>query len=421
MKNKRKPDIRFPGFSGDWEQCNLGNISTKIGSGKTPKGGNQNYKSEGIPLLRSQNIFNNKVNLNDVAYITPEIDEDMANSRVQKGDVLLNITGASIGRSAVYKLNHKANVNQHVSIIRPSSEVNPYFIQLNIASEKGQKQIELNQAGGGREGLNFQQIAKMAFYFPNLVEQGKIGDFFVQLDNIISLHQQELTTLKQTKQGFLQKMFPKEGETLPEIRFPGFTGGWEQRKFENMLDENEGIRRGPFGSALKKEYFVNESDYVVYEQQNAIYNNYETRYNITKEKFDELKKFKLEEGDFIMSGAGTIGRISRVPKGIKQGVFNQALIRFKIDTNLTDSEYFLQLIRSENMQRKLTGANPGSAITNLVPMSEVKKWDVVVPSLKEQIKIGNFLKQLDDKIALHQRELDALKETKKAFLQKMFA
>ncbi|WP_181004156.1 restriction endonuclease subunit S, partial [Bacillus thuringiensis] len=127
-------------------------------------------------------------------------------------DVLLNITGASIGRSAVYKLNHKANVNQHVSIIRPSSEVNPYFIQLNIASEKGQKQIELNQAGGGREGLNFQQIAKMAFYFPNLVEQGKIGDFFIQLDNIIALLQQELTTLKQTKQGFLQKMFPKEGE-----------------------------------------------------------------------------------------------------------------------------------------------------------------------------------------------------------------
>ncbi|WP_242302726.1 restriction endonuclease subunit S [Bacillus cereus group sp. BfR-BA-01361] len=206
----------------------------------------------------------------------------------------------------------------------------------------------------------------------------------------------------------------------PEIRFEGFTDDWEQRKFESMLDKNEGIRRGPFGSAIKKEYFVNDSDYVVYEQQNAIYDNYETRYNIPKEKFDELKKFTLEEGDFIMSGAGTIGRISRVPKGIKQGVFNQALIRFKIENGITDSEYFLQLIRSDNMQRKLTGANPGSAITNLVPMSEVKKWDVIVPQREEQTKIGNFFKELDDTIALHQRELENLKERKKYFLQKMF-
>ena len=134
----------------------------------------------------------------------------------------------------------------------------------------------------------------------------------------------------------------------------------------------------------------------------------------------ELKNFQLSEGDFILSGAGTIGRISRVPKGIKQGVFNQALIRFKIDENITDSEYFVQWIRSANMQRKLTGANPGSAMTNLVPMSEVKKWDVMVPSKNEQIKIGKFFKQLDEMIALQQRDLDVLKETKKAFLQKMF-
>ncbi|HCR4886931.1 restriction endonuclease subunit S, partial [Enterococcus faecium] len=130
--------------------------------------------------------------------------------------------------------------------------------------------------------------------------------------------------------------------------------------------------------------------------------------------------FKLEPGDFIMSGAGTIGRISRVPKQIKPGVFNQALIRLRINKEITDSEYFIQFIRADFMQRKLTGANPGSAITNLVPMSEVKKWIVQFPILEEQKKIGNFFKQLDDTIALQQRKLDLLKETKKGFLQKMF-
>nr|WP_251855087.1 restriction endonuclease subunit S [Enterococcus italicus] len=206
----------------------------------------------------------------------------------------------------------------------------------------------------------------------------------------------------------------------PQLRFEGFTDDWEERKFESLLDKNEGVRRGPFGSALKKDLFVKESPYVVYEQQNAIYDHYETRYNISKEKFEELHKFELIADDFIMSGAGTIGRISKVPKGIKKGVFNQALIRFRINKELTDSEYFLQFIRADFMQRKFTGANPGSAITNLVPMSDVKKWEIKVPIKEEQKKIGSFFKQLDETIALHQRKLDLLKEQKKGYLQKMF-
>ena len=89
---------------------------------------------------------------------------------------------------------------------------------------------------------------------------------------------------------------------VPELRFKGFTDEWEERKFESLLDKNEGVRRGPFGSALKKDLFVKESPYVVYEQQNAIYDHYETRYNISKEKFEELHKFELIADDFIMNG-----------------------------------------------------------------------------------------------------------------------
>ncbi|EHK0893317.1 restriction endonuclease subunit S [Enterococcus faecalis] len=207
---------------------------------------------------------------------------------------------------------------------------------------------------------------------------------------------------------------------VPRLRFRGFSEEWELCKFKGLLDEQDGIRRGPFGSALKKAFFVENSEYVVYEQQNAIYDTYETRYKISKEKFKELEKFSISEGDFIMSGAGTIGRISRVPKGVAKGVFNQALIRFRTNTEVTDSEYFIQFVRADKMQKKLTGANPGSAITNLVPMSEIKKWDILIPSKKEQILVGLFLKKLDNTITLHQRKLDQLKELKKAYLQVMF-
>ena len=211
-----------------------------------------------------------------------------------------------------------------------------------------------------------------------------------------------------------------EMKKVPRLRFRGFSEEWELCKFKGLLDEQDGIRRGPFGSALKKAFFVENSEYVVYEQQNAIYDTYETRYKISKEKFKELEKFSISEGDFIMSGAGTIGRISRVPKGVAKGVFNQALIRFRTNTEVTDSEYFIQFVRADKMQKKLTGANPGSAITNLVPMSEIKKWDILIPSKKEQILVGIFLKKLDNTITLHQRKLEQLKELKKAYLQLMF-
>lgn len=212
----------------------------------------------------------------------------------------------------------------------------------------------------------------------------------------------------------------KEKRRVPKLRFPGFTEDWEQRKFLDLLDAQNGIRRGPFGSSLKKDSFVKKSDYVVYEQQNAIYDNYETRYFISKEKYNELIRFNIQPGDFIMSGAGTIGRISMVPDGIKKGVFNQALIRFKVNKDSINPLYFLKFMQSDMMQKLLTQANPGSAMTNLVPMDELKKWDVTIPSLEEQNRISTFINQIDEFITLHQRKLEHLNLKKKALLQKLF-
>lgn len=209
---------------------------------------------------------------------------------------------------------------------------------------------------------------------------------------------------------------------IPKRRFKEFenTDAWKQREFSELLDEEDGIRRGPFGSALKKEFFVTSSDYVVYEQQNAIYDRYNTRYNISKEKFEELHRFTLQPNDFILSGAGTIGRISKVPEGIRQGVFNQALIRIKINDEVTDSNFFLQWMRSDDMQKKLTYANPASAMVNLVPMQEVKKWSVIVPDKEEQSKLGDFFNRIDQTIAFQQRKLEKMKLMKSAYLSEMF-
>lgn len=206
---------------------------------------------------------------------------------------------------------------------------------------------------------------------------------------------------------------------IPKIRFNNSKIDWQQVKFKNLLNSEEGIRRGPFGSALKKELFVQNSEYVVYEQQNAIYDQFNTRYRISEEKYRELKKFMLLPGDFIMSGAGTIGKFSLVPEGIEKGVFNQALIRLRVNKN-TDKEFFLQWMRSPEMQNKLTKANPASAMVNLVPMSEVKEWDVIVPSLDEQSAIGSLFRNLDDLLASYKDNLANYQSLKVTMLSKMF-
>ena len=136
-------------------------------------------------------------------YLPTQTDE----ASVFTGDILLNITGASIGRSAVYTSTQYANVNQHVCIIRPVAGFQPKYIQLNIASSNGQQQIEESQAGGGREGLNFQQIGKMKFMFPKETEQKKIGVYFSNLDKLITIYQNKLESLKHLKSALLDKMF----------------------------------------------------------------------------------------------------------------------------------------------------------------------------------------------------------------------
>lgn len=197
QNGKRVPEIRFVGFTEDWEQRKLSDITLKIGSGKTPSGGKNAYVDDGIPLIRSQNINNDRVDLEDIVFIDEETDNSMENSRVFTDDVLLNITGASIGRSAVYRGKDKANVNQHVCIIRPTKDFDSDFIQLNLASNFGQKQIDASQAGGGREGLNFQEIGKMSFMFPSNQEQMKIGVYFNHIDYLITLHQRQYQKLFQ--------------------------------------------------------------------------------------------------------------------------------------------------------------------------------------------------------------------------------
>lgn len=156
-----------------WEMKMMKMIVSKIGSGVTPSGGSSVYLTSGVPLLRSQNIHFDGLRLDDVAFISEEIDERMSNSRIQEGDVLLNITGASIGRCFYVPINFgRGNVNQHVCIVRPISEkVDTIYLYFLMRSEIGQVQIKLQQTGANREGLNFEQLRNFILPIPLSIKE----------------------------------------------------------------------------------------------------------------------------------------------------------------------------------------------------------------------------------------------------------
>ncbi|MDZ7767207.1 MAG: restriction endonuclease subunit S [Melioribacteraceae bacterium] len=173
-----------------WEVKKLGDLTTKVGSGSTPRGGSKVYQDYGNIFIRSQNVLMNKLDLEDVAYISDEIHEGMKNTWVEQHDVLLNITGASIGTVCVYNKRESANVNQHVCILRPIREqITPYYLSYLISSKNYQDKIIGQQTGGTRQAFNMTQIKNFDIPLPPIEKQQK----FQQL---LSRFKREIETAK---------------------------------------------------------------------------------------------------------------------------------------------------------------------------------------------------------------------------------
>ncbi|HHX8659897.1 restriction endonuclease subunit S [Vibrio parahaemolyticus] len=194
-----------------WSVETLGEHTIKVGSGVTPKGGSKAYVDTGIPLIRSQNVLFGKFKLDDVAFITEQQHEKMKGSQLQPKDVLLNITGASIGRCAVLPADfEEGNVNQHVCIIRMSQAITPEFCGWFLNSNLGQKQIWNLQAGGNREGLNFQQIRSFRIPVLTVEEQCSIVDILSTVSDKLNLLEQQKVETQQLKKGLMQKLLTGE-------------------------------------------------------------------------------------------------------------------------------------------------------------------------------------------------------------------
>lgn len=392
---KNVPKLRFSGFSDEWKEDTIGNITSKVGSGKTPKGGNTVYTTEGVPFIRSQNVLNGQLILDDIAYISEEENEKMKSTKVQPNDVLLNITGASIGRACIVPNNFEgANLNQHVCIIR-TNKANPRFIMDYIISNRIQKQIFSYQAGGNREGLNFEQIKGMKIGIPSNQEQEKIANFLTKIDKLIEKQDEKVNNLEQYKKGMMQKIFSQE------IRFKKDDGGeypeWERKHLKDIV-----INKAKGGLPQYSE-----------DTANILLNN-EYLEGINTVPIYVTNEINVAENDVLILWDGS--QSGKVYTGAV-GVLGSTFVSIKLNSD-NNNMYIYQLLNSRKDLIQ-TVWREGSGVPH-VAKDFIENFKVSLPCLDEQSKIANFLSKIDLIVEKETEKLEELREWKKGLLQGMF-
>ena len=410
------PKIRFKGCMEAWEQRKLGEISSLITKGTTPLDKTGNGE---VNFIKIENIDSSSGDIIPEMKISiEELHGYLKRSQLKENDILFSIAG-TLGRVSVVKSNVlPANTNQALAIIR-TKEGDLNYLATVLKGRAVSDFIKKNPTVGAQPNLSLEQVGNLEIPYPSFDEQQVIGEYFTTLDLLITLHQRKCGETKKLKKYMLQKMFPKDGERVPEIRFSGFTNAWEQRKFGDLAD----YKKGPFGSAITKDMFVpKDKDSVkVYEQQNAINKDWSLeRYFLPKEYvLTKLKSFEVYGGDIIVSCAGTIGEIYEIPQNAEAGVINQALMRVRVNEDIVDKSMFT--IAFSNMIDEFTRTHSnGSAIKNIPPFADLKPMQVLIPSMSEQKKISGYFCHLDRLITLHQRKCDELRQVKRFMLENMF-
>ena len=390
-----KPTIRFKGYTDDWEQRKLGELG-EILTGSTPSTSNSAYYSEdGIPWVTPTDI--NELTISD----TPrKLSEEGAKvGRVVPANTILCTCIASIGKNAL--LTVKGSFNQQINSLTPSAGNDAYF--LLTESELWSNKMKRMAASGTMQIVNKTEFSELDTLVPSTDEQKKIGSYFRNLDHLITLHQRKCEETKILKKYMLQKMFPQNGQKVPEIRFKGFTDDWEQRKLGDVFKEYSEKNHTELpaltiiqgGGTVKRE----DSD------RNLMYDK------------SNLSNYKMvRKDDFIVHLRSFEGGLE---KASSDGIISPAYHTFHSD--VANSRFYYPYFRShEFIKHKLVPHVYGIRDGRSIDIDGMKTIEIPYTSTEEQQKIGDYLESIDHLITLHQRKCEELKNIKKFMLQTMF-
>lgn len=415
-EKRRVPKLRFPGFTEDWEQRKLGDFYTfKNGLNKEKV-----YFGYGDSIVNFTDVFHNRQIYSSTLKGKVCVNKkELENYKVKEGDLFFTRTSETIdeiGFPAVV-MEPMERVVFSGFVLRGRAEkydplVNIFksyiFFTNNFRSEMKKKSSMTTRALTSGTALK-----EMYFSYPkDLEEQTKIGEILLRLDKIITLHQRKLDNLKLKKKALLQKLFPKNGERYPELRFPGFTDAWEQCK---LSDLTQLITKGTTPKVKNIQNGVNFIKVENISDDGVISIN---SYVSEEEHMNFLSRSILSNNDILFSIAGTLGRTAIVKSHLLPANTNQALAIIRLNKSV-DVVYINTFLKS-NAIKTYIRKNPTVGAQPNLSLGQVSDLEINIPSYNEQKKISNLFSKFDLMITLHQRKLDHLQLQKKALLQQMF-
>ena len=402
MNRKAQPEVRFSEFDSNWKLCKAKEIFKPI----VEKG------KEHLPVLSvTQN--NGVVYREDVGIDIKYDPKTLSSYKViHPGDFVISLRSFQGG----FELSDKLGITSPAYTIFGFLDKGLHDYLFWRSKFKLFTFIESLKTVtfGIRDGksISFTEFSDLKIFFPYKKEQEKIGNFFKQLDDTITLQERELALLREQKKGFLQKMFPKEGSQFPEVRFPGFTGAWEERKLGELSES--------FEYGLNEAFDFNKLTYLritdIDESSRKFISNTLTSPDINLASADN---YKLQKGDILFARTGaSVGKSYYYQESDGLVYYAGFLIRARIKSQYSHDFVFQNtLTNAYNKFIQITSQRSGQPGINA---EEYSNFKILVPNYYEQQKIGSFFKHFDDTIALQERKLEKLKEVKKGFLQKMF-
>lgn len=377
MNDKQKPSIRFKGFTEDWEQRKF----SEVANYRNGKAHENDIDDKGKYVVVNSKFVstNGEVRKYSNSQIEPLMKNEIA-------FVLSDVpNGRAIARTFLVDKDDKYTLNQRIAGITPKEKICPYFLHILMNRNKYFLQFD---DGAKQTNLSVSDVMDFDEYYPTEKEQYQIGEYFKNLDHLITLHQRKYDKLMNVKKSMLEKMFPRDGKNVPEIRFSGFTEAWEQRKLGEIVDVCSGrdykhLTDGNIPVYGTGGYMLSVSEALSYDK------------------------------DAI--GIGRKGTIDK-PYVLKAPFWTVDTLFYAIPREKVDLDFTFDIFQNIDWKKK----DESTGVPSL-SKTAINDIDVLVPCSEEQQVLGSYFSQLDNLITLHQREVEKLQNIKKSCLEKMFA
>ena len=410
--NEKKPALRFKGFTDPWEQRKLSDIVEKV----TEKNAGLQYietftNSAEFGIISQRDFFDHdisKIGSLDGYYVVHN-EDFVYNPRISVTAPVGPINRNKLGRTGV--------MSPLYTVFRPH-DIDTTYLEHFFKSGYWHSFMNFNGDSGARSdrfSIKDSVFFEMPIPTPDIEEQKKIGEFLTQLDTLITLHQRKYEKLVNIKKSMLDKMFPQNGASVPEIRFKGFTDPWEQRKLGEICDFiTKGATPTTYG-------FSWQPDGVPFFRNDSIKDNVfvfgEFSY-ISEAANEVLKRSEVHGNDILIAITGDIGKVGIIPDTVEKANINQHIARVRIRKEALP--YFVyQYLASDDTQKEYQKIKTGLSMPQL-SLEQVRDIVVKIPEFNEQGKIADCLRRIDTLITLHQRKLEKLQNIKKSCLEKMF-